>query len=406
LKPTPIEKSAKLERPTASPHPSLEAEFVAPTPLDPKQVMYPYAPCWCGSGTKWKWCHKDRSKQKPHAIGALFATVNEELRSGYCSHPNADTSTCSDRIIRAHTVQRNGGLSHIAEDGHVLSVRAGSQEMFKNHGVITPTSVGIRSATTFNGFCQTHDAAMFRPFEVEHRVLTRENCFLLSFRALAYELYTKRISFKSLSAQKNLDRGESFEKQVAIQQYLHAYSHGLERGLRDLTAWKEEYDRTYVTGDYSRYSFYAVAFSETIPIVACGAFHPEIDFDERELQIISRGDAAFDHLTFSLFPLEGLSVAVFGWTATGSDAARQFIESFKRIENCQKANAAVHLAFEQLENTCLRPSWWGSLSGEQRAFAERKFKSGIGPDNDRSIQSLRHSSQVFVSAAVVDTLEG
>ncbi|HNY45688.1 MAG TPA: hypothetical protein PKN64_01905, partial [Casimicrobium sp.] len=79
---------------------------------------------------------------------------------------------------------------------------------------------------------------------------------------------------------------------------------------------------------------------------------------------------------------------------------------FKRIENCQKANAAVHLAFEQLENTCLRPSWWGSLSGEQRAFAERKFKSGIGPDNDRSIQSLRHSSQVFVSAAVVDTLEG
>lgn len=368
--------------------------------------MDPYLPCWCLSGKKWKWCHKDREKQARLPIGALMSKQRAELQVGYCSHPLADPSICSDRIVRAHTVQRNGGLSKIEEGGHVLSAKAGAEGIFENTGSIVPKLAGVRSATTFNGFCQTHDSSMFRPVEVENRRLSQENAFLLSFRALAYETYTKRAALRCISIQREMDRGSPFELQVMIQQHLNLYMHGLHRGLDDLARWKASYDSTLLSGDYSEYSFFAVEFSDVIPIVACGAFHPEIDFDGNQLQVISRGDAPFDHIAFNLAPLDGGTVAVFGWTATGADAARQFVESFKRIPDDQKANAAVHLAFEHLENTCIRPSWWNNLSDEKRAFVVRKLKSGTGdPAAERSSQSLEHSQINFVSARVIETLE-
>jgi hypothetical protein len=64
--------------------------------------------------------------------------------------------------------------------------------MYKNGGKVIPRKMGVRTASTFFGFCSRHDTEMFRPVEYGHRGLTNENCFLLSFRALAYEVIMKR----------------------------------------------------------------------------------------------------------------------------------------------------------------------------------------------------------------------
>ena len=43
--------------------------------LAPVRKMAPYKPCWCGSGKKWKWCHKDQESMAPVA-SALRANAN------------------------------------------------------------------------------------------------------------------------------------------------------------------------------------------------------------------------------------------------------------------------------------------------------------------------------------------
>ena len=80
-------------------------------------------PCWCGSGLKYKKCHLRRAKETPINIQELLDAFNDAFfGSEYCLHPNASLQVCDGGIIKAHTIQRNGGLNRIAKDYHVYTV--------------------------------------------------------------------------------------------------------------------------------------------------------------------------------------------------------------------------------------------------------------------------------------------
>jgi hypothetical protein len=149
-------------------------------------------PCWCGSGKKWKKCHRDREHQKPIPIGKLLADERANMSRGYCLHPNASSATWSPTLIHAHTIQRRGGLAAIAEEGHVISPKLGFEDIFKNEGEIVPRQHGVNYATTFMGFCATHDEQLFAPIEKAPLVLGKEAASLLSYRAICYEFLLKK----------------------------------------------------------------------------------------------------------------------------------------------------------------------------------------------------------------------
>ena len=294
---------------------------------------------------------------------------------GYCLHPSASPETCSPKIIRAHTVQRQGGLAAIAEDGHVISPKLGFEDIFRNDGKIVPRLHGVRDTSTFMGFCGIHDDALFAPIEKGSFTLDSEAAFLLSFRAICYELYTKDASLRFVEIQRELDRGAPLEIQCAIQQDLHFYREGIKRGLSDLETWKGQYDQAYRTGDLGNFSFAGVLFADTLPLVACGAFYPEFGFDGKRLQIITRGEYIFEHVCFNLTVVAGKSVAVF------------------------------HLACEQLENTYFRPSWWNIQTDAAREHLIQRFRSGIGFDGtERRPDCLSRFEYSFSTAAVAQEL--
>jgi hypothetical protein len=58
---------------------------------------------------------------------------------------------------------------------------------------------------------------MFQPIEVGEKELSVENCFLLSFRALAYALITKEAAITALPLMRDNDRGRPYDEQIAIQ---------------------------------------------------------------------------------------------------------------------------------------------------------------------------------------------
>jgi hypothetical protein len=281
-------------------HESLSAEFAHVPAIHPVERMDPYEPCWCLSGKKWKFCHKDRHKLTPIPIGKMMHDMHVAATRGYCAHP-AGGGSCG-KAINAHTIQRRGGLSEIAEDGHVYSVKEGAGKLFETGGVLLPHRIGSRSASTFAGFCGRHDREMFAPIETGTPTLSRENAFLFSFRALAYEQFHKRVATNVLTIQKQLDFGAPFNAQAAIQIHMHHYGAGLERGIEDICGWKRLYDDAYVSGDYSGFSAYVCMFEHTIPVACCGAFQPEFDFFGTPLQKVSRGQAAFEHVAVTLTP--------------------------------------------------------------------------------------------------------
>jgi hypothetical protein len=340
--------------------------------------MDPYKECWCGSGTKWKWCHKGREEKHPEPLGQHINNLRNATIEHYCSHPKAAPHECAKEIIRAHTIPRSGGLGKIAERGHVYSVKAAGSSIYENNGVLLPKLVGVRSASTFGGFCGKHDAAMFRPIEQGEPPLNHETCFLMSFRAIAYELFQKKQAMEGAEVQRKLDYGKPFSEQAAIQTHIHYYLKGTERGLSDLQHWKDRYDESYLHHDYSHFSCFAVRFRGVLPIAACGAFHPEISFYGTQLQVLSRGNSAFDHVTVTLLPIGNKTALVFGWLDSDFGPTTQFVKSFADIPDDQKANAAVHLVFEHIENTYLRPSWWEQIHESVRTQALNRFAGGTG----------------------------
>jgi hypothetical protein len=363
-------------------------------------------PCWCGSGKKWKKCHRERHLQKELPIGKLLNDILEDRNRGTCLHPEASPSICSNRIIKAHTVQRAGGLKAIAENGHVISGKRAFENIFKNDGKIVPGPVGIGKASTFMGFCWYHDNKLFEPIEKDTFTLNHEAAFLLSFRAISYEYLTKLNAIRAVNLQREMDRGKDFETQVAIQQYLHIHQMGFIRGVQDLEGWKAEYDRKFIARDYLSMPHYAVEFDGILPFVCCGGFSPEVDFHGRQLQIITRGEAPMEHVCINVSVIGAKSFLAFGWHGIPNGPAEEFVMSFKSLYNKDKANACLMMAVEQSENTYFNPSWWHSLIETDRMHLIQRMQSGIGLRSRRptsTYRNLKHVIQLELVTAEVGT---
>jgi hypothetical protein len=219
---------------------------------------------------------------------------------------------------------------------------------------------------------------MFAPIETSEPGLSKENLFLFSFRAVAYEQFFKRSAHTSLDVQRQADIGQPFEIQVAIQEHLYLMKMGIERGLGDIDAWKAKYDAAYSADDYGQFGSYACAFSDVLPVACCGAFHPEVSFAGERLQVISRGNEAFEHVAISITPLNGKTTLTMGWFGVHDGPAIRFAQSFMALDDPAKANAAIHLAFEHLENTYITPSWWDQLDEATREKLVERSMTGMG----------------------------
>lgn len=343
--------------------------------LIPQETMDPYKPCWCGSGKKWKWCHKNRQNQAPIPFAKLIADMFNIATEGMCLHPNAPDQ-CSAKIIRAHTVQRNGGLSKIAENSHVLSLKDGIRNTKPPQGITEPVSVGLRSASTFMGFCDCHDGAMFRPVEHGHVKLNHETAFLLSFRAVAYEMFAKLAAERWSDIQRQADCGQPFHSQVRTQSIIHWTLLGTRKAIQDTSQWKAQYDTAYINKDYSEFHYIAIVFDEILPFAVCGGVMPEFGFDGQELQPIGRLTLEMDHIAFNVSVIEGQSVGVFGWLGGDNGFSKRFAESFLRLPKIEMADALLRFAFEHVENLFLKPSWWEAVPVQTRNCLLKRVKNG------------------------------
>jgi SEC-C motif len=381
---------------------STSKEIVLPK-LDPKRTMKRNEPCWCQSGKKWKNCHRGRDSLSPVNVFETFAEMDEEYAKGYCLHPDAAPSVCSE-VVQAHSIQKGGGLAAVAEQNHVLSIKHAGRRLPDNDGAFEPVRLGVNKASTFPGFCGKHDSVLFRAAEHGHFSLNQETAFLLSYRAIAYEYFCKESAIRAYRRIREGDRGRSFEDQCLFQDYVCVSEYGLKLALGDLTELKKRYWRIYKEAAFHEFHFYAVTFTDVIPVVACGAIWPEYDFSGANLQDLRRLSNPIEHVAFNLTSFDGQTIAMFGRLDNGGPA-EQLASSFRSVPIEKKANAAVSFAFQYLENTMMRPSWWEALPTRDKHKAVEHFTSGL-PTRGQEHNLIAKSSNrpQFVASAVTNEL--
>jgi hypothetical protein len=207
---------------------------------------------------------------------------------------------------------------------------------------------------------------------------------------------------RQIEIQRDLDKGRPFEHQCAIQEHLHAYRAGIGRALADLERWKTAYDAAFAEQRFDTFKFFGVAFSDILPVVGCGGFYPEFEFEGRPLQRFGRRGPSLESVTYNLTVVRGRSVAVLGWTEGDDGPAADFARSFAEQSPRDKAEAAIRLGFEHLENLYIKPSWWRGLSEFARDAAIARMPSG-GPVVARRSDCLKPDGLFY--APDIDAIE-
>lgn len=321
-------------------------------------------PCWCGFGKKYKHCHLRRDSEVALPISAVNKPFDDVLRKGRCWHPQASTSVC-DKIINAHTVQRSRVLSQLIDESqHVLSFvpshRRNSQEY-------QPRRVGWRKASTFLGFCARHDADTFKRLEGVPFKGTREQCFLLGYRALCHELHLKRSVVESHDERRQLiDRGLSHTRQTQAQNEVGAFTQGASAALGDLMHVKGIMDEALVRQDFRACQMVVVEFDGPVIVAGTGTITPDVDFSGRRLFALEDLDSRCEWLGVASDVTSTGGVVVFVWLAT-DEAPLHWVQSFRSCSPERQLAYLPQILFFHLENVYFKSSWWHELDEALRS---------------------------------------
>lgn len=336
-------------------------------------------PCWCGSGQKYKRCHLGRENAPPVKFSEVISTFERIRNHKSCLHPDASDSTCEGKIVRAHTVQE-ALLRLIAREGKVYGFPMNLGADLRPEGIIQPQLIGVNRASTFPGFCQKHDQLLFSAIERAPVRASEEHAFLLTYRAMCYELAAKRGAERSEPLLRSLDRGRPLPAQQLWQHQQDELSKGWSTGLRELQRQKTDFDELFKCGDYSRARYYIVWFDSHPDIVCSGWTIPDRDFEGHEIQNLSDEKTPAHYLALSLIPSGDRGCAYFSWIS-GEDTARvRFIASLAGLSKEQIPHAVVRFVLRSFENQCWRPSWWEQLDQEVRARILQYFSMGLDYD--------------------------
>ena len=316
-------------------------------------------PCPCGSGKKYKRCCAERSVGQNRWF-AEFAALRRELSRGECSVPPPWKGDCSTKIADAHTVPR-ASLGRIAAKGHVLSFLQTATGFMEHGSAAPPQRRGIRQASTFTGFCTKHDDAVFAPLEKVPFEGTKEQCFLLAYRALARELYLKRGVSRYF-----VRRGAELSKELGIPEELALgpvgpFVEGTAQGKEDLESYKLEYDKALSNQEYSKVKGYVIEFAGAPPVMCSGGVFPEHTFDGERLQVLAPSLGRPSQMCFSSFADAERGFVVFAWLDDGLDHCDRLVESLKQTTDAVLCNRLLKFFFECCENVHIQPCWWEKL---------------------------------------------
>lgn len=303
-------------------------------------------------------------RSTPVELSELLGIRKRAFGREYCLAANFDAQACSGAIVAAHSIQRNGqGLKRIAKQGHVLTLELsdGYEAKVKR--------VGLKRASTFTGFCATHDAALFQPIETAPFAVTPERLFLLAYRPLAMEVFLKRAQRQQIEESLSKVRG------TLAEDWLEPQLRGIMMGLRDLEAYKTRADHHIARADYGSLEHVVVHFDDT-PQLLCSTWTSiEYGFQGQRVQDLQNSSAPVVGTAFTCLPTQTGGVAILSWF-DDCVVSRRIRRSFSKLDTTSIPDALLRLGFEYAESCFWNIDWWETLPMLSQEKIMRRFGRG------------------------------
>ena len=333
--------------------------------------------CWCNSGKKFKYCHYGRENEQPISKGEAIGYTKKNSSRKCCYAPDSLKHLCSKRIINAHTISKSGSLKEIAdESNHVLGLKIDLKNLIKNEGKLIPERIGINQASTFKGFCSTHDKDLFSCIEDREFIGDEEQCLALMFRSVAKEIYAKEGGLNTSEFIKGGDKGKEPFDQMIIQQFANIYQLGINTAIKELSDLKSQLDDQLLGVTIGDFSHLIIESASPMPVAVSSMVYPLTDFDGSIVQDLGDLSVVAEPLVFNSFSSENKGFVVFSWLKS-SKKVLGFVHSLLAVEEHKTFSALIRFFFGVAENTFTSPSWWESLTIQQKEKIENLIMSGV-----------------------------
>jgi len=292
----------------------------------------------------------------------LFASFLRRGK-GQFSRCLAPSLRCSERAVRAHSVQNSRVLDHLARDGHVVALTP--SVTLADGPKIDFALVGRNQATTFTGLCARHDDLIFGPIEkATLNLADSEHLFLLAYRAAYRELHATMEGAAKVQGGylKRVERGLDPKDSPS-----HA---GLLALDRMMVSWetfnyKSLLDIAHVKRDFGLMTHDVITLDvERATVAACSLFSVD--------HIHVRDDVLRIHL--NVLPVGPTrTVVLFSYLQPNASQARAFLDRIVRSHGSHQRYELSRLILDSCENFVLSPAYFSTWSDEKTSAVRNYF---------------------------------
>jgi hypothetical protein len=340
--------------------------------------------CYCKSGIKYKKCCMDKdsnTNKKPIHIQISDAMKNANIEE--CLY--LDKVNCSDKIIKAHSLQNNKILNKLSENDKVLMRSA---KMSEKGFEITMELIVRSKATTFTGFCGFHDNIVFQPIEkFKYTPNNLEQNALFAYRALAKEWHAKLVAKKL---------AEEFIAQNPNNQQMEDHLLGTELGLADIQKHVNVFKEILLEKKLDLLETQYMSFSNEYLLSVSSGISSPFDFDGGKLNHLTRNlDIPSKFLFLTIFPEDGKTHILLSYLKEDRDFY-SFIKTqlLNKDEDTQKQKLSNLITINS-ENLVLAPSNWDKLEKSKQQLFLKIFRDNLSTLEKPETISSNHGFTLF-----------
>lgn len=293
-------------------------------------------------------------------LQSYLTEQKKQNNRGRCLH--VESGGRCNKIINAHSIQKNGVLSKIAENGKVYSLSKNISDIDITTGQVSFKKHGINRVSTFKGFCKYHDNLMFELIDNNPLEPTDEQIFLYAYRSLCKELFVKENSLNLL-----IKQYEDTKEHTAYEEQFSTMVKGTRLGFENLLRHKEAYDLVFKQKTFNEIEYCAFISQDSPSVAYSGVFYPEYSFKGSLIQNLSNDNNHLQLIAHFSAPTSDGWSHVFAWHKSSSIVSRHFIGTLaeKMHDNNDIGDLLFRFVVSTCENIAFSPTWWENLNDKK-----------------------------------------
>lgn len=350
--------------------------------------LNPYELCPCDSGKKFKFCCYQKARKGRHEKPNKSETFSESRIKNMMLQSWKETdfklcfaedNNCAGTIKSAHSIQNNGILNKISEEGHLYTIEADA-----DYSGVIPNfkKISKNKASTFYGFCDFHDTEIFKPIELQPYMGTEEQQFLFAYRGLCIAYHKVN---RKMNTMVNLFKKVPVEllNEASVYMYRNA-----QLDIKDDKLEFEKLTRDLKENNYSDIKTFEYTLDYEINFVVSSYFAVEKDMNQKVINDIYDFDPTkvMPGLFVNIFPINGKSKIIFSYDQKLSN---EYDELFAQLNNSQEERLLEYISyviFNYTEDIYYRMSTIDGLDDKTKQSMLRSYESSIYPLEELSLR--------------------